>query len=499
MITKPPKQQPPVEEKKPNIQSSRERIRAFLSDSANAPTVLDSEGANAWRIAQHHLRELVFVEGLGWFVNDGTCWRSSTLAARKIASWVSRYVRDEARQKYREASLETDEDKRKALFKDAERLLKWCGVSEQSATVKGSLSQAEILLAVGINELDQHDHLLNVLNGTIDLKTGVIHPHDPDDLITCCAPIAYNPDAKAPVWERFLEQIMPNRAMRRYLQKAIGYSLSGSVKEQAVFLLYGRGSNGKSTFLNIIVKLLGDVYAKRTAPELLMTSGGIDRHPTEVADLKGTRFAFTSETEAGRRFATGRLKELTGETLIKARYMRQDFFTFPITFKLWLAVNDKPVVEDNSRGFWRRIKLIPFTQTFDGESKDDQLLEKLAEELPGILNWALKGYRLWQEEGLKETPEMLESLDDYRQEMDSIGQFIDNTCVIGDPILHRTRAGELYEGYRAWCLANKCVAQTNANFKNELEERGFPQVRLRGRQYYSGIRLIQEHEAAQAA
>lgn len=247
-----------------------------------------------------------------------------------------------------------------------------------------SLARSEPGVPVRPDELDQDPWLLNILNGTIDLRNGELGPHDPDHMITKLAPVGYDPTASCPLWLQFLDKIMDgNEGLIQFLKRAIGYSLTGIIREHVLFVCHGDGRNGKSTFLETILGLLGD-YSRKAPPSLLMLKRG-KAHPTERAMLYGSRFVPAIESAEDNKFEEAIVKELTGGDTISARRMREDFWDFSPTHHLWLATNHKPVITGTDSGIWSRIALIPFSITIPEQERDTTLAETLQAEWPGIL------------------------------------------------------------------------------------------------------------------
>lgn len=335
-----------------------------------------------------------------------------------------------------------------------------------------ALARSERPIAVTPVVFDADRWALNVENGTVDLRTGELRPHRREDLITKIAGTVYDPEAEAPTWAAFLRRVLPSEALRRFVQKLAGYSLTGDVSEQILPFLFGLGANGKSTFINIFMEALGD-YAQQAAPELLMAKA--NAHPTELADLQGTRLVAAVEIEDGRRLAESLVKQLTGGDKIRARKMRQDFFEFEPTHKPWLVANHRPEVRGTDHAMWRRIKLVPFGVTIPEEEKDPELPEKLRAELPGILAWAVEGCLLWQREGLGEPEEVKAATEDYRDEMDVLGEFIKDKCVLHENT--HADATPLYQAYLRWCQNAGEEGDTQTKFGKRLRERGFMQDR----------------------
>jgi putative DNA primase/helicase len=457
----------------------------------DAPAHRNTHYSNAYRLTEHHGHELRFVPGEGWLWFNGRYWQRTEARARQRGAKLAAYIIEEAAEVLKEAAQALKNNQKEEAAKleaEADSLMRWARTSEQTNTIKDSLKQAEFMLELEASELDRHAHLLSVENGTLDLETGILHPHRADHFMTRCAPVAYDPEANAPTFHAFLDEIMGgSAALKTYLQMVTGYTLSGYTLEQCLFFLYGAGANGKSTYLNILIDLLGADYGRRAAPELLMVAGANDRHPTELADLRGARAVFCSETEEGRRFAIQRIKEITGEPTLTARRMRQDPMTFPITFKLFLAANHRPQVNDSTYSFWRRMKIIPFTFTVPKEKQDAHLPEKLRAELPGVLNWALEGYRLWRAKGLGEPAEVRQAVEGYQQQMDTVGGFLEELCEVGPD--YRARAGELYAAYEAWCSSQTREALSGGNFKARLLEKGYAVKRAAIGNVWEGLKL----------
>src|SRR5215208_2414346 len=308
------------------------------------------------------------------------------------------------------------------------------------------ISLAESSLPVRAEEIDADLWLLNASNGTIDLSTGELREHRRENIITKLAPVEYDPDAKAPVFEAFLARVLPSEALRRFVQRAVGYADTGIDSEEILTIFYGVGANGKSTLVNILMEALGD-YAMQAAPELLLAKRG--SHPTELADLFGARFVASVEVDEGRRLAESLVKQLTGRDPIKARRMREDFWQFGPTHTVFLATNHRPEVRGTDHAIWRRIKLVPFEVTIPESEQDKRLAEKLRKELPGILAWIVRGCLEYQRNGLGEPEEVKAATEGYRSEMDVLAAFIEDRCVV-HPKAH-VGATPLYRAYKDWC------------------------------------------------
>jgi putative DNA primase/helicase len=346
--------------------------------------------------------------------------------------------------------------------------------SAAETRIRAMLELAKSEVPVLPDELDADPWVLNCENGTIDLVgSGELLPHRREDLITKLVPVEYDPGAKAPTWEALLERVLPNAEIRAFFKRLCGYALTGDTGEHVLPLLYGTGANGKSTVLNALLDALGD-YAGQAAPDLLLAKQ--NSHPTELADLFGKRLVAAIEVEDGRRLAESLVKQLTGGDRVKARKMRQDFWEFSPTHKVFMAVNHKPTVRGTDTAIWRRIRLIPFTETIPPAEQDKRLPEKLRRERAGILAWAVEGCLEWQREGLQAPDEVRKATREYRAEMDVIAAFIDEECIVAEHAAATAKA--LYSAYKAWCEENGEKPETQRRFGGRLRERGFESGRI---------------------
>jgi putative DNA primase/helicase len=317
---------------------------------------------------------------------------------------------------------------------------------------------------------DSNPWLLGVANGVIDLRTGTLRDGKADDRLTMHSPVAYDPDAPYPHWLQFLDRVLGgNESLVNFLQRAVGYSLTGDVSEQVLFFLYGTGANGKSTFLGALLDALGD-YGRQAAPGLLLAKRG-ERHPTEYADLEGARFVSSVEVDEGRRLAEGLVKWLTGGDRMKARHMRQDFYEFRPTYKIVLAANHRPTIVGTDLAIWRRIRLVPFSVVIPADEQDPCLPEKLRGELPGILAWAVEGCLAWQRDGLGTPQEVQAATEAYRAEQDVLAAFLDDCCIMSED--KQATASALYKAYSEWCKESGEKPLAKRAFGLSLGERGF--------------------------
>jgi len=420
-----------------------------------------------------------------WFVWDGTSWKedqTGEVVARAKAT---------VRAMYAEAASEGDDRRRQELARHA---LKSEAAQKIRAMVE--LLKTEPGIPVLPGELDRDPWLLNCQNGTLDLRTGELRPHDRRDLITKLAPVAYDPNATCPEWLSFLDRITGGRAdLVTYLQRVVGYSLTGLTDERVLFILYGSGANGKSTFLETIALLLGD-YAMRTTTETLLAR---DREgvPNDVARLRGARFVYASEAEEGRRLAEAKIKDVTGGDKIPARFLYGEWFEFCPEFKLFLATNHRPTIRGTDEGIWDRIRLIPFDVRIPESERIPrrELMDRFKSELPGIFAWAVRGCLEWQEHGLGMPTEVAQATGAYRAEMDVLAQFLDECCIVNP--LGKAKAGDLYGAYVDWCEANGERPLAQRNFGMRLTERGFEQRRgTGGARWWVGVRLKDHFSSA---
>ncbi len=420
---------------------------------------------NAERLQRRHGHDLRYCKAWGsWLVWDGQRW------VKDDAGHVVRLAKETVRSIYAEAAATGDDDVRRAIAKHALR-------SEGEARVRAaiSLAESEPGIPAAPDQFDQHRWLLNCRNGTLNLRTGELRAHERDDLLTRLAPVAYEPGAGCPTFLAFLDRIMAgNEGLIRFLQRAIGYSLTADTSERVLMILHGEGRNGKSTLLEVIRGILGD-YAVRTPTETLLAKRD-NTIPNDIAKLKGARFVSASESDEGRRLDEAKIKDLTGGDTVSARFMRGEWFDFLPEFKLWLGTNHKPIIRGTDRAIWDRIRLVPFAVRIPDEEQDKQLRVKLLAEAPGILAWAIRGCLDWQRDGLGEPQEVRNATAGYRAEMDVLGAFLEDCCVV-NPKAH-CAAKDLYAAYQQWCDETGEKAMTQKAVGLRLAERGFDSAQM---------------------
>jgi putative DNA primase/helicase len=425
-------------------------------------------------------RDVRHVYGEGWRAFDGKRW------ARDEMGEIVRRAKATADLLLRAAVGVRDEAARKLAVKWALSLH-----SEARLTAMVNLAASEPGVTVTRDAFDRDHFLLNVQNGTIDLHAGELRPHQRTDLLSKLAPVEYDAEAACPKWRAFLDRTFAGNAdLISFVQRAIGYSLTGSTREQVLFLHYGTGANGKSTMLGIVRDTIGD-YGREAPAEIFMAHRN-DQHPTGIAGLHGARFVTAIETDDGRRLAEGLIKSLTGGDRVAARFMKRDFFEFQPTFKLHLAVNHKPAIRGTDHAIWRRIRLVPYTVTIPEAERDRDLPDKLRAELPGILRWAAEGCIAYMRDGLGEPPAVTEATAGYRRDQDLVGAFLEAECTRGESYSVSKKA--LYAAYREWAESNGEHALTQRKLSERLTEIGIEGTRDMHGRHWRSLGLLSDRE-----
>lgn len=447
-----------------------DELRELAGYMAGKPDGEDTEHqtelGNARRFAAMHGERLRYVFSRGeWFAWDGRRWARDQLGTADAAGKrvVMALYMTAATLAHRAANDPH-------VAERADEALKWARKSSKASAIRAmvTLAQSEAPIAATGEQFDHDRFALNCANGTIDLRTGVLRPHRQADMITRLAPVAYDPNATAPMWEAFLARVLPDEDVREFVQRYAGYCLTGDVGEQVLAFLFGLGANGKSVLLDVLLALLGD-YAHRAAPELVLAKHN-EAHPTELADLEGRRLIVCSEIEQGRAWAESTIKRITGDTTITARRMRQDFYTFQATHKLVIAANTRPMVRGSDHAIWRRMRLVPFEVTIPPEERDKGLVGKLvAAEGPGILAWAVRGCLAWQRDGLGTAAAVDAATEGYRAEQDVIGLWLAEACMLGGGLW--APMSTLYESYVTWCKDGGREPWTRDTLRARLLER----------------------------
>lgn len=440
-----------------------------LSETARPPDFTDE--ALALRFAAEHAKHLRYVAAWSkWLIWDGKRWQpDDTLRAF-----------DHAREVCREESAQCDEKKFARAIASAPTV---------AAVV--TLARADRRLAATIDQWDTGAWLLNTPAGVIDLQTGKCRPHRPNDYFTKLTGVAPDASCPTPTWLKFLDRITASNAeVINFLRRVAGYSLTGITREQALFFLYGGGANGKSTFLDALIAAAGDYH--RTAPIETFTVATGERHPTDLAGLRGARLVTAVETEEGRQWAESKIKALTGGDKIAARFMRQDFFEFVPQFKLLIAGNHKPGLKSVDEAIRRRIYLVPFSITIPPAERDKNLSERLKAELSGILAWMIQGCLDWQQKGLAPPTAVTAATEAYLEAEDATAAWIVECCKCDGTAWERTAA--LFASWSTWADKTGEIAGSQRRFAERLEMRGFVLARRKDARGFAGLRLISNYE-----
>ncbi len=344
--------------------------------------------------------------------------------------------------------------------------------------------------ATTVDQWDQNPWLLNTPDGTIDLRSGELYQHRQTDLITKTTTVG--PRVGCPTWLEFLRRITDGDIeLQAYLQRLLGYALTGSIQEHVMAFLYGTGANGKSVLLSTVSGIMGDYH--RTAPIEAFTVTSGDRHPTEIAMLRGARLVTAVETEEGRRWAESRIKALTGGDPVTARFMHQDFFEFQPQFKLLIAGNHKPSLRSVDEAIRRRLHLVPFTVTIPIEERDKELPERLKDEWPGVLEWLIEGAVEWNENGLQPPQAVRSATEDYLVAEDALATWIEERTHVGPS--YCDGSGNLFRSWRHWCEGAGEQPGSQKRFSENLQARGYVKEKgAKGRRQFQGI-AVQPEEA----
>lgn len=470
------------------------RLEAMARDAAQAGDVMRAmkaypanDSGNAERFVDDHPSMFRYVKAWkNWVIWNGDRW------AVDDSGEVFRLAQAHARSLLIAAALIKDEDRRK---RESLAALKLGDAPKLKAMLEVAQSDRRVVAEPKIFDADPF--LLGVENGVVELKPGLFRKGKQGDNITKTAGTMYDAEATCPVWEQFLSEVLNGNAeLVTYVQKAVGYTLSGATSEQCFFFLHGSGSNGKSTFTETVQALLGD-YGQR-APQSLFTASPNGREPTsEMARLLGARLVLGSETEEGAKLAESRVKDLTGGDKITARNLYESWFDFTPVLKLWLFGNHRPGIRGTDNGIWRRVRYLPFEVQIPEGRKDPALPSKLRDELPGILNWAMKGFLLWQREGLVMPECLKKACEEYRQEEDLLGDFLADRTI--DRAGGRVSRQELFDSYRRWSDSQniKYTKQAKGFYKSLREHPKFvgKETKANGIRYFEGLVLADSQPA----
>ncbi|MEW4153675.1 phage/plasmid primase, P4 family [Bacillus thuringiensis] len=440
-------------------------------DTGNAKRLTDTYGEV---IRYSYIRK-------NWYFYDGKIWMIDQQGMmKKIADKVIEKMKEEP---VYVPEGEEEEEMTKALQKHLKS-------SRGSQKKTNMIKESEHLLPIQPHEFDCEPDLFNVQNGYLDLRTGKLHEHDKTKFFTKVSSVEYTDKMDCPLWMDFLHQIFDgDQQLIEYIQRAIGYSLSGSTEEQVMFILHGNGRNGKSVFLDVITEIFGN-YATNIQPQTIMVKQQSSGANSDIARLDGARLVTTTEPNEGVRLDEGLVKQLTGGDQVTARFLYENEFDFMPQFKLWMATNHKPIIRGTDDGIWRRLAIIPFTVQIPKEQVDKRLKHKLRREVRAILHWAVEGYMKWRKDGLQEPQIIKNQREEYRTEMDPIEAFIEECCE--REVQGKVQAKTLYQIYRDWASENGQYMMSNTKFGREMGKKFH---KSKGRViHYTGIKLLEEYE-----
>jgi putative DNA primase/helicase len=431
-----------------------------------------TDSGNSERLVARHGNKVRYVREWGWMLYDGRRWvKVDQARIVELAKETVRAMQKEA------AELEDDSAR--------SQLGKWAFDSESAYRLSAMVGLAKGALYAEAADFDKDTWLLNVWDGTINLRTGELKEHDPKDMVTKLAPVEYHGESDGKQWQAFLLEVFNNDAdLIDYVQRAVGYALTGQTTEDKFFIAYGSGRNGKSTLFGVLQAALGD-YASTASANLILSQGNYPKQSYDLASLIGTRFVTVYETESDKRLDVATVKQLTGGDMVTAAAKYEKPVTFRPQLKLFLSTNNKPKVDEVTPAIWERIKLIPFDVSFVGR-EDTGMEEKLLKELSAILRWAVDGTRKWLENGLNEPESVVEATKDYKSEQDDLDEFIRECCVIDARA--SVTASKLYDAYQTWLDRDVEDRLSKTAFGAEMGKR-YKKKRARGGYTYYGVGL----------
>nr|DAQ59661.1 MAG TPA: dsDNA helicase [Caudoviricetes sp.] len=449
-----------------------EKMRAYtFDDMGNAERFVDLFGENVRYCYTE--KKWYFYNSMRWSVDNlGVILRMADKCVEAMKAEAKLY-------------LQADEESGGDMAKAFEKHMK---SSRSNKSKKAMLNEIEHHLPILPIQMDRYKMALNTPSGIINLKNGDVKAHNPEYYFTKITSVDCAEAADCPRWLAFLDDIFASdKDLIRYIQKAVGYSLTGSTAEQCAFFLYGTGRNGKSTFIDVIRDVFGD-YAANIQPETIMVkSSQSNAINSDIARLKGARLVTSVEPNEGVRLNEGLLKQLTGDDTVTARKLYSEEFEFKPEFKLWMATNHKPIIRGTDTGIWRRIHMIPFDVQIPEDKVDKNLTHKLKAEMTAIFKWCIDGCLMWQREGLQMPVAVLKSVREYRREMDVISAFIEDKCTLEGAV----QASTLYAAYVSWADSNNEYCMSNTKFSTELAKR-FEKIKGRNYNYFTGISIRSE-------
>jgi putative DNA primase/helicase len=454
------------------LQSTESRV------GTNGSVFGTTDVANAERLVRHFRDELKYVpEWKSWIVWTGQQWQPDN------ASSVTEYAKRVARLIHHEVAETVDPEERKLLAQWARH-----SESRQHLDAMVQLAKSDPAIIVRASNLNKDPMLLNCLNGTVDLRTGTLRAHDPGDLITVLATTKHDLSVPCPAWEKFLYRVCSGDSdLVSFLQRGLGYSLTGNIGERVFFMLHGPARNGKTTLLETITGILGEDYSRRMPPSLFLAKRNNGGATPDLARLQGARFAVASETEDGSRLSASIVKQLTGGDTVTARPLYSAPFEFRPEAKIWLATNHLPTASSSDQALWDRMIRIPF----EARISDTELIMNLRDELllerDGILAWLVAGCLAWQRDGLGRSPAVLNATRAYRIGMDPLAEFLDEVCVQYESA--KVKMSDLRSAYEAWCTETGAESLPNNSFKAEMLDHRFGKTRKNDGTYWVGLNV----------
>jgi putative DNA primase/helicase len=450
--------------------------------ASSAPRCTDSGNADAF-VSRHGQGFRYVVEWDKWLSWSGVRWEERgargrvkhavMLSAREDYA-LTKMALEPLREELRQVLLKGDAERKVELEEQIRRLdvlLKWHAHSQNASKINACAELLATRLTISLSDLDANPWLLNLSNGTLDLRTATLQSHNRDDLITHLSGVEWDESATCPTWDAFLSKAMGGDTMLSlYLQRLIGYALTALTREHVLLFFWGGGRNGKSTFFRAIMSMMGEYACAAPRNLLFQPRGAGDPHPSELARLSGKRMCLCSEVGESNVFDESKIKDLTGGDRVACRKMNEDWWDFLPTHTLFIHGQHKPRITGTDLGIRRRMRLIPWTVTIRDDEDDHELPEKLLRELPGILRWAVNGCLEWQRIGLQEPTSVLAATDEYMRESDTVGQFFTSRCRFEGGA--RISAKSLREAYETWCKEAGHEPQGARRFCARLREWG---------------------------
>lgn len=441
-----------------------------------------TDAGNAKRLVSTYGDNLVYsYEMLNWYIYNGCIWKIDT------QEQIYQLAKSTAINLHVAAMNISDDEKRKKLVGYAMGLESQKGLKNMIES-----AQNEPGIPISINDFDKNKDIVCVDNGTINLKTSELLDFNKDEYITKQIATPYNPNAECPIFNNFLDTIFNHDdELIGFIKRFFGYCLTGHTSEQVFCIFYGHGSNGKGTLTDTIMDVMGK-YAKTTEPDTIIKKKYERSSTNDLADLKGARLVLTSENDMNQELDEGRIKRITGQDRITCRFLYKEYFEYVPEYSLVLLTNHEPVIKAQDYSIWRRVLKVPFDVTIPKEEWDLNLREKLNSESEGILKWLVEGAKEWYDEGLKTPESIVEATEEYKDELDMVGDFVELFCNVGDDL--KAASGDLYMVYKSWCGVTNIYPKGSRGFGRDLTDKSFESDKINGIRYKLGIDLQEEHK-----